>query len=155
MTQKIVTKNPSFGGIFPIFGEGIDWMMRRIVSVLAQSVIRIFPSGALILNCSIFSDTSIYPSVMSFCLRSDQYFLGSLPVTSSTDIISITENHHSSWCEIFRISFCSKRAIDGEVIRINDYFPFLTSFSISLMSSWFVLRNSRAFSRPCPRRVSP
>ena len=33
------------------FGEGMDWMMRRICSVLATSVRRIFPSVARIFNC--------------------------------------------------------------------------------------------------------
>lgn len=53
---------------------------------------------------------------MSFCLRSDQYFRGSRPVTSSTEMTSIIENHHSSWWVIFLISFCSKRAIEEWVI---------------------------------------
>jgi hypothetical protein len=36
----------------------MDWTMRNIVFVLAQSVKRCFPSGAAIFNCPIFSDTS-------------------------------------------------------------------------------------------------
>ncbi|MFH1543122.1 MAG: hypothetical protein ABIE03_01140 [Patescibacteria group bacterium] len=42
--------------------DGINWITRNIVSVLAQSVSHIFPSGAGNFNCPIFSDTSKYPS---------------------------------------------------------------------------------------------
>ena len=44
------------------FGEGIDWMMRRICSVLATSVRRIFPSVARIFNCLQFVSSSLAPS---------------------------------------------------------------------------------------------
>src|SRR3989344_6566353 len=76
--------------------------MRKSVSVFAQSVSRILPSGDTSFNCTIFSYTSLNPSFSSFVFKSLQYRRGILlSVREATT--SITENHHSLLWTILRI----------------------------------------------------
>src|SRR5699024_2610687 len=77
------------------FGEGTDWIIRNSCSVLATSVLYLFPSEDSIFSCTIFSYNSTAPSFFSFRFKSLQYRRGfSVPV--KTEITSTMEKYHSS-----------------------------------------------------------
>ena len=71
-------------------------MIRRSCSVLATSVLRIFPSEAFIFNWLQFVAVS-FPSCLSRTFNTLQYFLG-FGVSARTWHTSTIEKYHSSCC---------------------------------------------------------
>ena len=77
-------------------GEGMDWMIRSMVSVFAASVLYFLPSLAIIFSCTILSYNSVYHSVLlSFIFRSLQYLL-EFEDLESIETISMMEKSRSS-----------------------------------------------------------
>ena len=111
-------RKPAFERLYPGQWDGLDDAKHG--PVLAQSVSRIFPSGAGIFICPIFSDTSLYPSVTSLFLRSFQYLRGLSPPTK-TSMTSMMENHHSPSCRIFLICLPLKTASLVDLSVLNIY----------------------------------
>src|SRR3989338_2726876 len=93
----------------------MDWMMRNMCLVLAQSVSYIFPSDDVNFSCTQIGDNSIWRN--SLYLIFNQYCLG-VGLSVNASITSTTEKYHSFSCQTLRIflSWNTTRALSLSMV---------------------------------------
>ena len=116
------------------FGDEIDWIIRSIFSVLAQSVKYFLPSLLSNFSCTQIGDNC--KSINSLCFTFHRYCLG-VGLSVSTVTTSTMEKYRSSLYIIFLTGKLSNKEILVEIILSRQILSF--SYSQSLIF-WTLLQ---------------